>query len=121
MVSSIDGKMDDDKMVEPVSLLVKTVAVGEKVIVGVNKMSLRCSGIEDNCLAVEDVNEMEVFDWLNFIVLMTVYIDVSKALLLNVVVGDKTTRSANDVSPLPSVDKSPLPSAVPVFSPTSVG
>ena len=121
MVSSIDGKMDDDKMVEPVSLLVKTFPVGEKVIVGVNKMSLRCSGIEDNCLAVEDVNEMEVFDWLNFIVLMTVYIDVSKALLLNVVVGDKTTRSANDVSPLPSVDKSPLPSAVPVFSPTSVG
>ena len=106
-------------------LLVKTVAVGEKVIVfivGVNKMSLL--RIEDSCLVTEDVNKTEVSDWLNFIVLMTVYIDVSKGMfpwVLNVVVGDERPRSTNDESPLPSIDKSPLPSVVFVVSPTPVG
>ena len=109
-------------------LFVKTVAVGEKVIVfivGVNKMSLL--RIEDSCLVTEDVNKTEVSDWPNFIVLITVYIDVSKGMFpwvltpTNAVVGDERPRSANDESPLPSVDKSPLPSVVFVVSPTPVG
>ena len=65
---------------------------------------------------------MEVSDWSNFTVLVTVYDDVFMIMfpwlltVTTVVVGDRTSRSVSDILPLPST---PLPSVAFIFSPTA--
>lgn len=124
-ILSSEDRTDDKEMVESVPwFAVETVSGAEEVLVAlctvvvVNETSLGCSGVEDNCLANEDDNKMELSDWSNSIVLVTVYDDVFMAkfpwllTLTTVAVGEKTPRSASDASPLPSVNEVPLSSAV---------
>ena len=120
-MSADEGEREDvdDKMVTSVTLL----EVGRAI-----EVSLCGSGVDENCLVVEDVGiKTEVSDWPDSTVLIiTVFDDVTVAtfawllllLPLPTVVMGSTPRLASDASTPPSVDEVPLPPISNVFVPS---